>query len=242
MADQVLQEIKDRIDIVEFISSYITVKKSGTSVKAVCPFHNEKSPSLMISPAKQIWHCFGCGEGGDAFGFLMKYENISFVEALKILADKTGVKLPVYSGTNVPDKQEKELLIRINSFAAKYYHQTLLHAKTASQARDYLTKRGLLETTIAQWQIGFAPEEFHALEEALRQKQVLLTDLVKAGVSVKNERGQVYDRFRGRITFPIHNYYGEVVGFSARVLSGSDQAKYINSPETLAYHKGNILF
>lgn len=242
MADQVLQEIKDRIDIVEFISSYIAVKKSGTSVKAVCPFHNEKSPSLMISPAKQIWHCFGCGEGGDAFGFLMKYENISFVEALKILADKTGVKLPVYSGTNVPDKQEKELLIRINSFAAKYYHQTLLHAKTASQARDYLTKRGLLETTIAQWQIGFAPEEFHALEEALRQKQVLLTDLVKAGVSVKNERGQVYDRFRGRITFPIHNYYGEVVGFSARVLSGSDQAKYINSPETLAYHKGNILF
>ena len=116
MADQVLQEIKDRIDIVEFISSYIAVKKSGTSVKAVCPFHNEKSPSLMISPAKQIWHCFGCGEGGDAFGFLMKYENISFVEALKILADKTGVKLPVYSGTNVPDKQEKELLIRINSF------------------------------------------------------------------------------------------------------------------------------
>ncbi len=243
MSDTTLQDIKDRINIVEFLGSYITVKKAGGNFKAVCPFHNEKSASLMISPQKQIWHCFGCGEGGDIFGFLMRYENIEFKEALKILATKAGVALPQYRAENKAESDEKEILLKINAFAAEFFHQIMLKEPVAKPAREYLQKRGLKPETIKKWKVGFAPDEFHALEFALAKKKVGKEHLVKAGVSAKNERGQIYDRFRGRITFPIFNYYGEPVGFSARILAGdAKQAKYINSPETAIYHKGKVLF
>jgi len=242
MTDNTLQEIKDRLNIADVISGYIPIKKSGTNFKAVCPFHNEKSPSLMISPAKQIWHCFGCGEGGDVFGFVIKYENLDFKDALKILADKAGVKLPQFSAGNKVSVDEKELLLRINDFAARYYNKVLM-SPGGKEALEYLKNRGLTEGTIKQWQIGFAPEDFHALEKALAQKKVNINDLVKAGVSAKNERGQMYDRFRGRITFPIYNYFGETVGFSARLLKDNpNAAKYVNSPETIIYNKSKILF
>ncbi|HYV33933.1 MAG TPA: DNA primase [Candidatus Limnocylindria bacterium] len=243
MNDSTLQEIKDRLNVADVISGYIPIKKSGVNFKAVCPFHNEKSPSLMISTQKQIWHCFGCGEGGDVFGFVMKYENLEFKEALKLLADKAGVKLPEYrSGESVaPD--EKDLLLRINNFAARYYHQILTTSQAGKEAMEYLKNRGLSLPTIEKWQIGFAPDDYHALENALAQKKVAPADLVKAGVSSKNERGQMYDRFRGRITFPIYNYFGEVVGFSARLLNDNpNAAKYVNSPETIIYNKSKILF
>jgi DNA primase len=243
MADQVLQDIKDRLDIAEVIGSYIPLKKSGTNFKAVCPFHNEHTPSLMVSPQKQIWHCFGCGEGGDIFGFVMRYENLEFREALKILAQKAGVELPQYqrSASLVPDVSGE--LIRINNFAAKYYHQTLLSPQ-GKTALDYLHERGLTEPTIKQWQIGLAPSGYHALEYGLLKKHVSTDLMVQAGVSVKNEKSQIYDRFRSRITFPIFSYSGDVVGFSARALPGSDkdQAKYVNSPETAIYNKSKILF
>jgi DNA primase len=243
MADQVLQDIKDRLDIVELIGSYIPVKRSGTNFKAACPFHHEKTPSLMISPHKQIWHCFGCGEGGDIFGFVTRQENIPFKEALQLLADRAGVKLPSYKPQAPGQEDEKQLLLRINSFASKYYQQVLARSAEAAAARDYVAKRGLSEATVTQWQIGYAPDDFHALEQALASKKIPAAALVRAGVSVKNERGQIYDRFRGRIMFPIHNYYGDVVGFSARVLqSTDDSAKYINSPETAIYYKSKILF
>ncbi len=242
MNDSTLQEIKDRLNIADVISGYIQIKKSGTNFKAPCPFHNEKSPSLMISPSKQIWHCFGCGEGGDLFGFVMKYENLEFKEALKLLADKAGVKLPTFSTAQKTQEDEKEILYRINNFAARYYHQVLM-SKTGSNALEYLKNRGLTEATIKLWQIGFAPDDFHALERALASKKVNINDLVKAGVSAKNERGQMYDRFRGRITFPIYNYFGECVGFSARILHDDGKsAKYVNSPETIIYNKSKILF
>lgn len=241
--DPTLQEIKDRLNIADVISGYIQTKKAGVNFKAVCPFHSEKTPSLVISPQKQIWHCFGCGEGGDIFGFVMKYENLEFKEALKLLADKAGVRLPEYKPQDPKVQSEKELLLRINNFAARFYHEILVADKRGSGALRYLEQRGLTRKTIEQWQIGFAPDDFHVLEKALQKKKVNILDMVKAGVSAKNERGQVYDRFRGRITFPIFNYTGEVVGFSARILHDDGKsAKYVNSPETVIYNKSKLLF
>ncbi len=243
MADQVLQDIKDRLNIADVISGYIQIKKAGVNFKALCPFHHEKTPSLQISPQKQIWHCFGCGEGGDVFGFVMKYESVDFREALKILAQKAGVQLPEYRPADPQQQSEKDLLYRINDFAARFYHKILVEEKQGKDALGYLEKRGLSKKIIERWQIGFAPDEFHALEQALAKKKVNASDLVKAGVSAKNERGQVYDRFRGRVTFPIFDYNGSVVGFSARILQDDGKsAKYVNSPETVIYSKGRVLF
>lgn len=242
MNDPVLQDIKDRLNVAEVIGGYITVKRAGTAFKAVCPFHSEKSASLMISPQKQIWHCFGCGAGGDIFGFVMRFENVEFKEALRILADRAGVKLPTYNRDNKQEQNEKQLLLKINNFAAQLYHRVLTKDKRGKQALEYLLGRGLTEVTIKLWQIGFAPQDGHILEQALLAKKVSAQDLVKAGVSAKNDRG-IYERFYGRITFPVYNYMGEVVGFSARVMPGNEKlAKYINSPETEIYHKSKVLF
>ena len=243
MQDSTLQDIKDRLNVTDIISGYIPIRKAGVNFKAPCPFHNEKTPSLIISPQKQIWHCFGCGEGGDIFGFVMKYENLDFKETLKLLASKAGITLPQYKAQDKGVADEKELLLRINNFAARYYHEVLITSTAGKQALEYLKNRGLSNGTIKQWQIGFAPEDFHFLEKALVKKNVALNDLVKAGVSAKNERGQIYDRFRGRITFPIFNYFGDVVGFTARILiDDTKSAKYINSPETIIYNKSKTLF
>ncbi len=242
MADQVLQEIKDRLNVVDLISGYIQLKKAGVNFKALCPFHSDKNPSLMISPQKQIWHCFSCGEGGDVFGFVMKFENVEFREALKILADKAGVQLPQYKPASPQEQSEKELLLRINDFAARFYHQVLIK-DTDGDASNYLNSRGLTSATIKKWQIGYAPEGFHALEQALAKKKVSLGDAIKAGVLAKNERGQIYDRFRDRVTFPIFDYHGNIVGFSARILHDDGKsAKYVNSPETVTYNKSKVLF
>lgn len=245
MADQIIQEIKDRLDIADVIGSYIPIKKAGVNFKALCPFHGEKTPSFVITPSRQIWHCFGCGEGGDVFSFVQKFENLDFLQTLKILADRAGVKLPEYKPGQNLQEDEKELLIRINTFAARFYHQALLHESLGKMAREYLAERGITEEIIKKWQIGFAPDDFKSLGIALKQKNVKEIDAIKAGVLIKNERAQVYDRFRGRITFPIFNYIGEIVGFSARILPKLDDGKsgkYINSPETLIYNKSKVLF
>ncbi len=243
MSSNITQDIKDRLNIVDVLSSYIQLKKSGTNYKAECPFHHEKSASLMISPAKQIWHCFGCGEGGDIFGFVMKYENLEFAETLKILADRAGVELPKFTKQNVEQDKYKAVLYKINEWAAKFYYQVLLQSKSSQPARDYLEKRGLTARTIEDWQIGFAPNEFHILESFLAKKDYTAQHLLDAGVSAKSAKGEVYDRFINRITFPIKNYAGEVVGFTARVLdSDAKTAKYINSPETQIYSKSKVIF
>jgi DNA primase len=245
MNDPVLQAIKDRLNIVDVISGYLQLKKAGVNFKTPCPFHSEKSASFIVSPQKQIWHCFGCGEGGDVFSFIKRIENLEFKDALKILADKAGVKLSSYRPENKQVQDEKELLLRINDFTSRFYHQVLLKETLGKNASEYLKKRGLSLETIKKWQIGFAPNEFHILEKALLVKKVSFENMVKAGVCAKNERGQIYDRFRGRITFPIFNYLGEVVGFSARILPELDDGKmgkYINSPETVVYKKSEILF
>ncbi len=241
MADQTLQDIKERLNIVDVISSYIPTKKSGANFKAMCPFHNEKSASLMISPQKQIWHCFGCGEGGDVFGFVMRYENLEFREVLPILAQRAGIVLPERNPAQTQVKKVSEELVRVNNFAAKFY-QKILASDSGKQAREYLDKRGLTAQTIENWEIGYSPDSFDSLQNALRTKNVDQNLALDAGVLARSDKGKVFDRFRGRIMFPIHNYYGDIVGFTARILSGEDTAKYINSPETAIYNKSKILF
>lgn len=243
MADQVINDIKDRLNITEVIGSYIELKKSGTNFKAVCPFHSERSASLMVSPQKQIWHCFGCGEGGDIFGFVMRYENLDFRETLELLAERAGVALPAYSG---PAKQADNIddLLRINSFAAELYHRYFNTQTDAEPARKYLKDRGLTEQTIELWRIGFSPNSFDFLQKALTNKKISFDRMSAAGVASRSERGQNYDRFRNRITFPIFDYRGDVVGFSARILPSNDSnsAKYVNSPETAIYNKSKVMF
>ena len=241
MADGVIQEIKDRLNIVEVIGSYIQLKQAGVNWKANCPFHNEKTASFNVNPSRQIWHCFGCNEGGDVFSFVQKHEHLDFVETLKLLADRAGVTLPDRRQEDVGLKDQKERLLRVNTFAAKFYHSVLLGPDGAA-ARAYLKRRGITDATIATWQIGYAPEGYQVLEKPLLAKGARREDLVAAGVSVQGERG-TYDRFRGRITFPIFNQQGHVVGFSARILvDDGKSAKYINSPESPIYHKGSTIF
>ncbi len=241
MADGVIQEIKDRLNIVEVIGSYIQLKQAGVNWKANCPFHNEKTASFNVNPSRQIWHCFGCNEGGDVFTFVQKHEHLDFVETLKLLADRAGVTLPDRRQEDAVFKDQKDRLFRVNNFAAKFYHSMLLGPAGAA-AREYLQRRGVEENTITSWQIGYAPEGYQVLEKPLLAKGARREDLVAAGVSVQGERG-TYDRFRGRITFPIFNPQAQVVGFSARILvDDGKSAKYINSPESPIYHKGATIF
>jgi DNA primase len=242
-SNSTIAEIKDRLNVADVLSSYIQVKRSGANFKASCPFHNEKSASLMISPAKQIWHCFGCGEGGDIFGFVMKYENIDFPETLKLLADRAGVELPKYTNENSEQQKRRETLFKINELSAKYFNEVLLRSSVAEEARKYLESRGLTAETIKDWMLGFAPNEYHLLENFLLKKNYKHQELLDAGVIAKNQRSEFYDRFFNRVTFPIKNYTGEVVGFTARTLDkDAKAAKYINSPETEIYNKSKVIF
>ncbi len=245
MADQVIQEIKERLDIVEVIGSYLPLKRAGVNFRANCPFHNEKSPSFNVNPARQIWHCFGCSEGGDVFSFVQKYEHLEFAEVLKLLADRAGVVLPERRPEDAKQQQLRDRVYRVNSFAAKYYHQ-LLFSQAGKRAYEYISGRGLTDDTLRMWEVGYAPDEFQVLEKALIAKGANRDDLVLAGVSTRSARG-TYDRFRGRITFPIFDFAGKAVGFSARILpwlEKADQpgAKYINSSESPVYNKSQILF
>ena len=245
MADQVIQEIKERLDIVEVIGSYLQLKRAGVNFRANCPFHNEKTPSFNVNPARQIWHCFGCSEGGDVFSFVQKYEHLEFPEVLKLLADRAGVVLPERKPEDAKQQQLRDRVYRVNSFAAKYYHQ-LLFSGPGKRAFEYISSRGLTDDTLRTWEVGYAPDEFQVLEKALLAKGASREDLLLAGVSTRSARG-TYDRFRGRITFPIFDFAGKAVGFSARILpwlEKADQpgAKYINSSESPVYNKGHILF
>ncbi|HVZ58607.1 MAG TPA: DNA primase, partial [Patescibacteria group bacterium] len=235
--DQVAQ-IRDKLDIVSFLSEYITVKKAGRNFRALCPFHNEKSPSFMISPERQVWHCFGCGKGGDIYTFLMDYEHIEFPEALRVLAKKAGIEL-VQTKAEAGLSSRKERLYALNRIASEYYHYILTKHKVGQRARDYLAGRGLNERVLETFQLGFAPGVGTALSDyLLRKKGYAKDDLVDAGLVFLRGR-EVADFFRGRLIFPIIDHRDNVVGFSGRVLDkDAKTSKYINTRETLIYHKG----
>jgi len=240
--DNQIEEIKRRIDIVEFLGTFLTLKKAGRNFKAICPFHQEKTPSFVISPERQIWHCFGsCGEGGDIIKFLMKWENITFYEALTELAKKAGVKL---QKTTYEDSawKKKQKFVEMNSLAAQYFQYILEKTKFGKKGMDYLLTRKISPKIIKKFQLGYAPLSWSSLLGYLKKKKYLVEDIAEAGLAVKGRKDH-YDRFRGRLMFPIKNPRGEVIGFSGRVIEGSEtEAKYINSPETFVYHKRETLF
>lgn len=241
--DNPVEEIKKRLDIVEYIGNFINLKKTGRNFKAVCPFHSEKTPSFIISPERQIWHCFGsCGEGGDVIKFLMKWENITFVEALKELARKTNVPLKKIS---FEDKiwKKKERYFNMNLLAAEYYGFILNKTKFGKNSLDYLENRKIKKNTIEKFQLGYAPSSWDSLKLFLKKKNFEEEEMFDNGLLVKSEKGSYYDRFRGRLMFPIKDSRSNVIGFSGRNLDEKiKEAKYINTPETPIYHKRETLF
>ena len=243
-----IQLIKDKIDVVSLLSEYITLKKSGANYKACCPFHQEKSPSFMVHKEKQIWHCFGCGKGGDIFAFIQEMEGLEFGDALKLLADRAGVKLTNYK----PDinKGKKERLFEVTKAAMNFFHHFLLEIPSASSARAYVfEKRELQKTTVDDFKIGFIPEQWDLLTKYLLKKGFAVDDLVDAGLTIKKTENATlghgfYDRFRGRIMFPIWDVHDNVVGFTGRQLVENKEAggKYVNTPETAIFDKSRVLY
>jgi len=243
-------EIKSKLDIVDVIREYIQLKAAGLNFRATCPFHREKTPSFMVSPEKQIWHCFGCGKGGDVFSFVMEIESLSFVEALRLLAKKAGV---VLKKADPALTSKRNALLDILELSAKYYHKVLTSSPAAEKAREYLRERALTGETIEKWQIGYSPDTWDSLTNFLKSRGFGENEIFLAGLSVKKEKTPgFYDRFRGRIMFPIHDLNGNIAGFTARVSPEKEAeekmglsagvGKYINTPATMIYDKSKILF
>lgn len=242
MSDQI-DEVKRRTDIVEYIGSYVTLKKAGRNFKANCPFHHEKSPSFVVSPDRQLWHCFGaCHDGGDVIKFLMKLENITFIEALRELAQRAGVNL---NSTQVEDAawNKKEALLKINTLAKECFKYLLLENRVGEHAREYLQKRGLNINIVKKFELGYAPNSWDFIFRYMQKKNYPLAQLEELGLIIKSTGGRYYDRFRNRLMFPIKDTRGNIIGFSGRTFVESPkEAKYINTPETPLYHKRETLY
>ncbi len=237
----VIDEIKQKLDIVEVISQYATLKKAGRNLSALCPFHTEKNPSFYVYPEQQSWHCFGaCNTGGDVFSFIMKKENIDFGEALRLLADRAGVIIPSRIEPET-GKDEKERLFKVNEAAVLYFHNLLLNSPEAKKAKDYLERRGLSTDTIANFQLGFAPNNWESLKQYLLEKGYNEEEMIEAGLIIAAEDGKNHDRFRNRLMFPINDNRGRTTGFGARVLDDS-LPKYVNSPQTPVFDKSGTLY
>lgn len=241
IADELLEQIRQANDIVEVVNSYVPLKRAGANYRALCPFHKEKTPSFHVHPQRQIWHCFGCGRGGDVFRFVMEYENMDFVSAVRRLAERAGIALERTSRAGSGSSGElKEKLWKLHEQVTQWFQDNLRHAPNA---QAYLAKRGLSDAAIARWRIGYAPEAWDALRNWANQKKIPSELLEQAGLLVRNDQGHVYDRFRGRIMFPICDDQGRVVAFSGRILTeDKQQAKYVNSPETPIFQKSRVLF
>ena len=239
-----IEEIKSKLDIVEVIGSYIKLQKAGANYRAVCPFHSEKKPSLFVSPARQIWKCFGCGKGGDIFGFVKDIEGIEFGDALKILARKAGIELRKPSPEMVEWNTEKSRLFEVCELSSKFFEKQLWDSEGGKTVRKYLEERGMNEESMKKWRVGYAPENWNSLMNFLIQKGYKESEVEKAGVEIRGEKGNLYDRFRKRIMFPVFNLSSQVVGFGGRVFQSDNEneAKYVNTPQTLLYDKGSILY
>ncbi len=241
-SSDLLEEIRNRCDIVDIISEYVHLKPAGKGFKGLCPFHGEKTPSFMVSPEKQLFHCFGCGEGGNVFNFLMKYEKFSFFEAVEMLAKKSGVSLPVDKEKENLLYMKKERLYKLNNLAVNYYRECLFRTNQGKKIINYLKKRGINDTSVEKYRLGYAPPGWDALTNFLKKKGYTYEELIKAGLIKKSKIEEKYiDYFRDRIIFPIFHLSGRVIGFGGRVLDDS-LPKYINSPETLVYNKGSNLY
>jgi len=258
MSSPEIDEIKNRLNIAEVIGEYIRLTKAGSAWKALCPFHNEKSPSFMVSEERGSWHCFGCGKGGDVFSFVMELEGIGFREALEQLAGKAGVELKKYAKGDwaIPEtRDDKAKLFAILELATKWYEKNLWEGRGKEKILPYLRERGLNDVSIKKFRLGYAPDGWRNMLEFLLKKGYTVDEINKTGLlvdksanseqrTVNNINDRYYDRFRDRIMFPIQDILGRVVGYSARVAPGGDEknAKYINTPQTAFYDKSKVLY
>ncbi len=256
MSDSTIEEIKGRLNIVELISTYVRLEKAGTHYKACCPFHQERSPSFMVNEEKNMWHCFGCGKGGDVFAFVMEIEGLEFREALVLLAEKAGVELPKFRQADPGQKDNKERLFALLELATKFYEKQLWDGGGKEKILGYLRGRGLSDESIRTFRLGYAPDGWRHQLEFFTGKGFTVEEMEQVGLIIKKDRSQnlnpqpstlnpaYYDRFRDRIMFPIFDIFGHPIGYSARVAPGGDesQAKYINTPETTLYHKSRALY
>ena len=248
---ETIEQIAAANDIVEVISSYFPLKRAGANFKALCPFHQEKTPSFMVSPSRQTFHCFGCGAGGSAFRFIMDYEHVDFPSAVRKLATRAGITIVETRGAGDEDRQydTRRKLLKLHVEAAEWFHENLAKGEVGGPARRYLKGRGITGEIAKRWQLGYAPNEWNALGSWARARGYEQRDLVASGLlktRAENDaqgRQSAYDRFRDRIMFPICNDLGEVIAFSGRLLKDQEgAAKYLNSPETPLFRKGNVLF
>ncbi len=246
---ETIQQIRERIDIVELISSYVSLSKAGQNFKGLCPFHSEKSPSFSVNPSSQYFKCFGCQEGGDAFTFLMKQENMDFVEALRELSQRAGIALPEKRSSHSRTETgfSRERYFHLYKLAATWYHQNLQEAAEAQEARDYLDQRGISRESWKDFQLGYAPEGWNGLSHWMERQAVNIQELVRAGLVIRKEKEgaqgfSTYDRFRHRVLFPITDTRGQVLGFGGRVLRDEASPKYLNSPETDLFFKSRSLY
>ena len=234
-----IREIEQRANIVDVVSQYVRLKKKGKNYFGLCPFHSEKTPSFSVSPEKNIYHCFGCGKGGNVINFVMEHEKLSFVDAVKQLANQYGIKL---DWQNKKAGSTNQIIYDLHEKAKEIYRNAL-KSKAGKQVHQYLEKRDFNKKVIDQFLIGFAPDEWESLHKEIKKENIAENILIKSGLFIKRKKGSgVYDRFRNRIMFPIRNLSGKVIGFGGRAMDSEDNAKYLNSPETPIYNKRNILY
>ncbi len=237
----VIDEVKQRLDIVEVIGEYVSLAKAGRTFRALCPFHSEKNPSFYVYPERQSWHCFGvCSTGGDVFSFIMKKQGVDFGEALRLLAQKAGVTIPSRTEPEA-GKDERERLYQVNAAAAQYFQNLLLNSPGGEAGRKYLARRGLSPESVTGFQLGFSLNGWEALKQYLMEKGYTHGELLTAGLVVEADGGKTHDRFRNKLLFPIFDIRGRVTGFGARVLDDS-LPKYINSPQTPVFDKSSSLY
>ncbi|MDH4194511.1 MAG: DNA primase [Nitrospirota bacterium] len=246
---EILQQIRDRVDIIDLISTYVSLSKAGQNYKGLCPFHSEKTPSFSVNPVRQMFYCFGCSVGGDAFTFLMKQEGMDFMEALRELSQRTGVVLPERRelAAKTTSGLSRERYYHLYQLAASWYHRNLQEAPEGQVARDYLDQRGITRESWSTFQLGYAPDGWNGLSKWLERQSVRPEELIQAGLVVQKEkedgsRVSTYDRFRARVMFPIADPRGQVLGFGGRIMQDGASPKYLNSPETDLFFKGRSLY
>lgn len=241
--EDILQRIRDATDIVDLISEHVQLVKKGRNYSGLCPFHDEKTPSFSVDPDRQFYHCFGCGVGGNVFKFIQEIDRVTFVEAVKFLAERTGIALPERSGPSREEDAAADELYRANDLARKYFHHLLLNDDVGASARTYLQTRGLTGETIERFGLGYAPSEWDALLKVAGRRGLSPQILERAGLALPRSTGSGhYDRFRDRVAFPIANLSDRTIAFGARALQPDQEPKYLNSPETPIYHKGRVLY